>query len=230
MKTTCVTLCAFTLFALSGAFAFAGDNVLSAEEQNAGYRLLFDGVSTNGWFPFRPETAKGAWVVEDGCLTPKGKSHELATNEVFGDFELRFDWKIAPGGNSGVLYRVEKGFHPPTSGPEFQLLDNKRHKVGGMPLHQAGAVYAIYPPTSDPGNPAGEWNTARIIAKGNHIEHWLNGTNVCDYELGSADWKARVGKSKFAKHPQYGVATKGHILIQEHGAPIWFKNVRIREF
>ena len=194
----------------------------------AGFKPIFGGKSTEGWSLLRPEAAKGEWAVEDGCLVPRGRPRELKTNTTYANFELRFEWKIAENGNSGVMYRAELGYHPPTSGPEYQLLDDEHHKVSGIPDRRTGAAYAIYPPEQDATKPAGEWNTARIVANGNHIEHWLNGVRILAYELHTADWKARVGKSKFAKHPQYGAAKAGHIILQDHGSGVWFRNLRIK--
>ncbi|MCP5115361.1 MAG: DUF1080 domain-containing protein, partial [bacterium] len=194
----------------------------------ADFEPIFDGKSTAGWSLLRPEAAKGEWVAEDGCLAPKGRPRELKTDATYGDFELRFEWKIAEKGNSGVMYRVELGYHPPTSGPEFQLLDDQGHKVRGIPDRRTGAAYAIYPPEKDAAKLAGEWNTSRIVAKGNHVEHWLNGVKVLAYELHTPDWKQRVGKSKFAKHPQYGAAREGHIVLQDHGSGVWFRNLLLK--
>ena len=199
----------------------------AAEE---GFTPLFDGKSLDGWFYWRDDdSVKGEWVAEDGCLTPKGRPRELATVATFGDFDLRLEWKIAAGGNSGVMYRAEKGYHPPTTGPEFQLLDDANNGEGKIHDRSTGAAYGIYPPVDNrPLKPAGEWNTLQILARGNHVEHWLNGVKILDYELHTADWKARVARSKFAKHPQYGAAAKGHIIIQDHGAAVHFRNLRIR--
>ncbi len=207
----------------------ASPNSLSARERAEGFELLFDGETTHGWFLLRPADADGKWIVEDGCLVPRDRPRELASNKTFDDFELRFEWKIAPGGNSGVMYRVEKGYHAPTTGPEYQLLDDERHKVGSIPDRKTAAAYGIYPPEKDATKPAGEWNTARIIVRGDHVEHWLNGVKVLAYEMHSHDWKTRVAKSKFAKHPQYGRARSGHIVLQDHGSGVWFRGIRFRK-
>ncbi len=215
---------------LGAASAAAADSAsLAPAERAAGFHLLFDGVSTAGWHLLKPESAKGRWVVKDGCLTPEGRPRELGTDAMYGNFDLRFEWKIAPGGNSGVLYRVAKGYHPPVSGPEYQILDNDRHPVRNLPERRAGADYGLYPPIREVCKPAGEWNSGRIVVQGNHVEHWLNGVKVVEYELHSADWRARVAKSKFAKRPEYGAARQGMIVLQDHGSPVWFRNIRIRE-
>jgi len=202
---------------------------LSPAEAKQGFQPLFDGKSTTGWYLVKPERAKGEWVAEDGCLTTKGRPWELATEKVYGDFELRFEWKLAPGGNSGVLYRVVKGTHPPTSGPEYQLLDNERHGSDQVATRKTAAAYAIYAPERDATKPAGEWNTARIIVRGNHVEHWLNGERVLAFEMNTPEWNALVAKSKFAKYPRFAKAREGHIVLQDHASPVWFRNLRIRE-
>ena len=231
MRNASSWLAPLALLLCAAALGAAGSNPnqLTAEEQAAGFRLLFDGESVNGWFPLRPDGATGEWTVEDGCLTPHGQPRELATKETFASFELRFDWKIAAGGNSGVLYRVEQGHHPPTSGPEYQLLDDETHQVRNIPDRRTAAAYGIYPPDTDATRQAGEWNTSSILVRGNQVEHWLNGVRVVSYELGSEDWKARVANSKFAKQPQYGAAGRGHIVLQDHGSAVWFRNLRVRE-
>lgn len=217
---------ALLLFAATAA----GDsehNSLTPDEQRAGFRLLFDGRSLNGWELAKPFSA-GKWVVEDGCLVPKGRPRELITTAEYGDFELRFDWKIAKGGNSGVMYRVEKQYHPPTSGPEYQLLDDQAHGDGHHEDRRTASAYAIFAPQGAAPKPPGEWNTGRIVVKGPRVEHWLNGVKVLDYEIGSPEWTARVAGSKFARQKQYGRAARGHIVLQDHGSPVWFRNLKLR--
>jgi hypothetical protein len=215
----------------------AEPNALTQEEQRQGYQLLFDGQSLQGWQLLRPDAAaatQGNWAVEEGCLVPKGRPRELMTTAEYGDFELLFDWKIGKAGNSGVLYRIEPQYNAPTSGPEYQLLDDANHPAATQyPDRRTGAAYAIYPPTdraSSTRRPAGQWNTSRILVRGNHVEHWLNGVQVLAYELHSPDWKERVSKSKFAKQPQYGRAAKGRIVLQDHNSAVWFRNLKVRSF
>lgn len=229
MRIRHILLGAASLLAVAGQPAMPAEvNALTPAEEAAGFKLLFDGATTSGWQLMRPEAAKGNWTVKDGALIPEDRPRELMTEEEYGDFELLFDWKIGPAGNSGVMYRVQLGFHPPTSGPEYQLLDDERHKVRGIPNKRTAAAYDIYPPTQDATKPAGQWNTGRILVEGNHVEHWLNGAKALDYELHSPDWQARVRKSKFAKHSHYGRAGRGRIVLQHHGSPIWFRNLKIR--
>lgn len=202
----------------------AADNTLTAAETAAGWRLLFDGKSTDGWRTFRKPTAD--WKVVDGALAPDPKtSGDLITNDQFGSFELSFDWKIAPKGNSGVMYRVtEAGERSYYSGPEYQVLDNSR---GEPPLQRAGALYDLYAPAVDATKPVGEYNQARLIVKGDQVEHWLNGQKVAAYDLGSAEFKAKVAASKFKTWP-FATSPTGHIALQNHGDDVWYKNLKVR--
>ncbi|MGH7504234.1 MAG: 3-keto-disaccharide hydrolase, partial [Longimicrobiales bacterium] len=173
-------------------------NTLTAEEQAAGWRLLFDGRTTDGWRGYNAEVMPDGWQVVDGTLTRVAAATDIITTEQFTDFELALDWKVGPGGNSGVLYRVIEGpdqtYH---SGPEMQVLDDAGHQDGGSPLTSAGANYGLDPAPRGVVKSAGEWNSARILVDGNHVEHWLNGEKVVEYELGSAEWKEKVANSKF---------------------------------
>jgi hypothetical protein len=219
---------AAVLALLAASLADAAEhNTLTAEERRAGFQLLFDGRSLDGWELARA-LPLGKWVAEDGCLVPKGRPGELRTTAQYGDFELLFDWKIARGGNSGVMYRVEKPYHPPTSGPEYQLLDDQVHGDGRYDDRKTASAYAIFAPKGAAPKPPGEWNTGRIVASGPRIEHWLNGVKVLGYEIGSPEWTARVAAGKFARHKQYGRASRGHIVLQDHGSPAWFRNLKLR--
>ena len=152
------------------------------------------------------------------------------TVEEFGDFELSLEWKVAEAGNSGIFYRAARGSDNIfMSAPEMQVLDDAGHADGGNPLTSAGANYGLHPATPGVVKPAGEWNEARILVDGNHVEHWLNGQKMVEYELGSPEWKELVANSKFDQWPEYGTAARGHIGLQDHGDPVWFRNIRIRE-
>jgi hypothetical protein len=203
-------------------------NTLTAEEKAAGWRLLFDGTTLNGWRGYRSPAPAG-WTAVDGALARTGPGGDLMTTDEFGDFELSLDWKVGPGGNSGIIYRVATGPGQPWhTGPEMQVLDNARHADGKNPLTSAGSNYAVHAPVKDATRPVGEWNTARLVARGAHVEHWLNGVKLLEYELWSPDWDARVKASKFAKLPGYGRATRGHLVLQDHNDPVWYRNIRAR--
>lgn len=203
---------------------------VGSAREAGGWRPLFDGTTTEGWRGFRLQTMPEGWKVVDGALTRVGKAGDIVTADQFGDFELMLEWKIAPGGNSGVFYRVTEDddvmWH---TAPEMQVIDDAGHKGPLKPAQRSGANYDLHAPVRDVAKPAGSWNTTGILVKGNHVEHWLNGVKVVEYELGSADWEKRVKASKFNEHPRYGRARKGHIGIQDHGDMVAFRNIRIRD-
>ncbi|HKB52759.1 MAG TPA: DUF1080 domain-containing protein [Ramlibacter sp.] len=209
--------------------ACAQDNTLTSAEHAAGWRLLFDGKTTDGWRGYRMDSVPVGWRVVDGALTRVAGGDDILTREAFANFMLELDWNIAPGGNSGILYRVTEEYDEPYwSGPEMQVLDDARHPDGQSPLTSAGSNYALYPSPRGIVKPPGEWNHVRIVVNGNHVEHWLNGQRVVEYELGSPDWVARVAQSKFAKYRDFGRAPAGYIDLQEHGARVAYKNIKIR--
>lgn len=203
-------------------------NTLTAAEREAGWRLLFDGSTLNGWRGYRQEATTG-WEVIDGMIERTGRGGDIVTTEEFDDFELTLDWRVEEGGNSGVFYNATLGLEQIYHGaPEMQILDDARHPDGQSELTSSGANYALHPAPRGVVKPAGEWNTARIVVRGNNVEHWLNGRKVVEYELLSDDWKRRVAESKFTEWPEYGQATSGRIGLQDHGNPVYFRNVKIR--
>lgn len=205
------------------------DNTLTDAERAAGWRLLFDGKTTAGWRGYMMQDMPAGWQVVDGLLTRVSYAGDIVTTNEYGNFELVLDWKVREGGNSGVFYRAVEGpqeiYH---SAPELQILDDARHRDGRSELTSAGANYGIHPARRGVVKPAGEWNTVRLLVNGNHVEHWLNGEKVVEYELGSADWKQRVAASKFNEWPGYGTATAGHIGLQDHGSWVAYRNIKIR--
>jgi hypothetical protein len=211
-------------------------NTLTPEEQKAGWRLLFDGQTTKGWRGFKKaDFPESRWMVQDGTIklrpTGTGDSHgggDIITADTFAEFDLQWEWRIAAGGNSGLKYFVTEE----RSGPiahEYQIIDDARHpdaKIG--PHRQAGAYYDVLPPSGDkPVRPAGEWNQSRVVVKGNQVEHWLNGQKVLAYELGSPDLKAAIAKSKFKNVDGFGTRISGHILLQDHGDDVAYRNIKI---
>jgi len=205
--------------------------MLTAEEKAAGWRLLFDGTSLNGWRGYKAETPPAGWRAANGELIRDGAGGDLMTAEQYGDFELRFDWKVTANGNSGVIYRIATTEqYPWQTGPEYQILHNQGHRDGKDPITSAGSNYAVNPPVKDVTRPVGEWNEGRLVARGNHVEHWLNGVKVVEYEIGSADWEARVKASKFAKLANYGRVKRGYIALQDHGDLVSYRNIKIRTF
>jgi len=215
-------------------FIAVSATALSAADAKAGeWRPLFDGKTTAGWRGYKSPDVPAGWAAQDGVLIKDGKtrSADLVTKDQYGDFELEFDWKLAPGGNAGVLYRgTEEYDHIYWSAPEYQLLDDAAHADGKNRLTSAGSAYALYPPPAGVVKAAGEWNSSRIVARGPHVEHWLNGKKVVEYELWSPDWEAKVKASKFKDWPNYGRAKKGYIAIQgDHEGELALRNIRIRE-
>ena len=223
-----------SLLVLAAAtFAAAADpappNQLTAAEKKAGWRLLFDGKTTAGWRGYKSQEMPAGWKVVDGALTKDGTTADIIIKDQFGDFDLQFEWKIAPGGNAGIFYRgTEEYDHVYWSAPEYQLLDDAAAKDGQSRLTAAGSAYALYPAPAGVVKPAGEWNQGRILVQGAHVEHWLNGKRVLQYELDSPELKAAVAKSKFKDIARFGKPQKGHILIQDHGNAVWYRNVRIK--
>lgn len=195
------------------------------------WRVLFDGTSTAAFRGYKSDAMPAGWRVVDGTLSKDAPTGDLVTRDQFGDFELVVEWRIGTAGNAGIFYRATEEYDRVYwSGPEYQLLDDEKGADNKTRLTCAGAAYGLYP--SPPGHlkPVGQWNTTRILARGAHVEHWLNGVKLLEYELGSPDWEAKVKASKFGKYPSFGRATRGHIGLQgDHAEALAFRNIRIRE-
>ncbi len=204
-------------------------NTLTDAERAAGWRLIFDGTTTTGWRSYGKPSLSDGWKAQDGALTRVGAGGDIITTDEFRNFELRIDWKIEVGGNSGIFYRASEDSEAIYwNAVEMQVLDDAKHPDGQDRMTSAGAAYDLYP--SPPGHvkPGGEWNTARLIVNGNHVEHWLNGFKLLEYELGSRDWDSKVAASKFKPYPHFGRSTQGHIGLQDHGNVVAFRNIKIR--
>ena len=201
----------------------------SARAQGA-WRTLFDGKDLSAWKPYnKPADTPVKWAIENGALAWQKGGGSIVTKDTFADFELELDWKISAGGNSGVMFGVdETGDKPWHSGPELQILDDSKHKDGKNTLTSSGALYAMYAPAKRAAKPVGEWNSLRVKVERGRIQSWLNGQQVVDAQVDSDDWKARLAKSKFAKFTQFAKFSPGRILLQDHGDPVWFRNIRIR--
>jgi hypothetical protein len=203
---------------------------LTATGHDSGWRLLFDGRTTEGWRGYRRPDVPSGWQVVDGALTRVAPAGDLITTDQFGNFELSLEWRISAKGNSGIFYRATEEYDAIYwSAPEMQVLDDARHPDGRSRLTAAGSCYGLYPSPAAIVKPAGKWNQVRIVARGNHIEQWLNGTKVVEYEVGSADWAGRVAGSKFRQHPHYGLSPRGHIGLQDHGDWVAYREIKLRE-
>jgi hypothetical protein len=217
--------------ALVFAGGVAGRPGLSAPEDGAGgFIPLFDGKTLDGWRNASGKPVGEGWDVEDGAIHHrKGRGGHLVSERQFADFELRFEWKIAKGGNSGVKYRITqtpRGMY----GCEYQLLDDPNHPNGKNPKTRLGALYDLYAPDEDAKapRPVGEYNASRVVARGSRLEHWLNGKKVLDVDTASDDWKQRIGRSKFRTVSGFGDPRPSPILLQDHGDEVWFRNVAVR--
>ena len=228
-------LAVVTGLAITAGAQAPADNTLTAAEQKAGWKLLFDGKTLDQWRNYKGTEAGTNWTIVDGAitLTTPRRAVDLITKAEFIDFEFSFDWQLAPAppaGNSGVMfYVIEQGDATYFSGPEYQLLDNATHPDGKNPLTSAGSCYALYAPSRDASRPIGEWNTGKILINKGKVEHWLNGEKVVQYDMNSDEWKSKVAGSKFKEWAEFGLARKGHLALQQHGAKIAFKNLKIRE-
>jgi hypothetical protein len=226
-------------------------NTLSEEEAADGWSLLFDGKSFEGWRGLgRESIPQGSWTVEQGAIKkiPSGEvplqedgqplaGGDILTEKTFTDFELRFEWKISLGGNSGLKYNVSEDMstaYPPISaalGFEYQILDDDNHPDAKNGANRtAAALYDLLPPEGKTLNPVGEWNTGRIVFVGNHGEHWLNGVKVLEYDLGPPEMEARLEASKYRIYEDFGQKRRGHIVIQDHTDAAWYRNIKIKEF
>ena len=204
-------------------------NTLTADERAAGWRLLFDGKTTAGWRGWKMDSMPSGWQVVDGTLKRVKPAADIITKEKFRNFELSLEWNIAKNGNSGVFYRASEDDNAIYwSAPEMQVLDDVGHPDGQSRLTAAGADYGLYPSPAGVVKGPGQWNQVRLVVNGNHVEHWLNGVKVVEYELGSPDWEAKVKASKFADHPRYGRNADGYIGLQEHEFRVAYRNIKIR--
>jgi len=192
---------------------------------------LLAGGAARHWRGYRLDSLPSAWAYDaaTGVLTRTRQGGDIVTRQEYTDFELTLEWKVGPAGNSGIFYRAtESTGIIYENAPEMQVLDNKGHRDGGNSLTSAGANYGLDAPVRDVTRPVGEWNQARIVVVGPHVEHWLNGVKLLEYELWSPEWTAKVATSKFREWPSYGLARRGHIGLQEHGDVVSYRNIRIR--
>lgn len=198
---------------------------------NNDWTVLFDGERVTGLRGYKEVGLPNSWEIVDGTLkTIPGYGVDLISVDIYNNFELELEWKVPEGGNSGIFYfATEEGDYIWQSAPEMQVLDDKKHSDGKNTLTSAGALYAMIAPTKSVVNPVGEFNQVRIKVKDNHVEHWLNGTKVVEYEYQSDAMWDLVAKSKFNTMPLFAKASEGHIGIQGDHGEIWYRNIRIRK-
>lgn len=217
------------------------NNTLTEKEKSEGWQLLFDGTTMTGWRDYNGTTLTEPWHVVDGCIQAKGDGSDgngyIVTDKQYENFELSWDWKLSKGGNSGMIYHVVERpqFNVPyVTGPEYQLIDEPNWKEGDAklePWQRLGVDYAMYLPdtTLMKVNPYGEWNNSKIVFDNGHVEHWLNGVKILEFEAWTDDWFERKNSGKWAHAPEYGLAKKGVICLQDHGSPASFRNIKIKE-
>lgn len=230
------------LLAVATAPALAGQsgtepNTLTAQERVEGWQLLFNGDNLSGWRSFGGGAPPSSWTVRDGTLVltkddGRMSGTDLVTAEGYGAFELTLDWKVERGGNSGVFYLARNA--PQTAniyetGLEMQILDDAGHPDGKIPSHRAGSLYDMTVPPPGAARPAGSWNHARLRVEPGRIRQWLNGKLTADVPYGNAAWRAKVAASKFADMPLFGTFPSGMIGLQDHGEPVAFRNIKLRQ-
>lgn len=229
-----------------GASKKGAMNTLSKEEKEAGFELLFDGESTDGWRGYGKEGFPAAWIIEDGALKCQGSGRgeagakdggDIIYDKKFSNFHLKLEWKISSGGNSGIFYLGQESPEWETiwrTAPEMQVLDNEEHPdalLGKDGNRKAGALYDLIPAVPQNARPAGEWNSVEIVVFKGTVIHFQNGKKVLEYHLWTPDWNELVAGSKFPglNENWADVASEGYIGLQDHGDDVWFRNIKIKE-
>ena len=236
---------AFLIIALICAASVAAQkpNTLTKQEQANGWKLLWDGKTTNGWRGAKLDKfPEKGWVIEDGVLkvlksagAESANGGDIVTTSQYSNFILKVDFKITAGANSGIKYFVNPDLNKGEGsaiGCEFQILDDNLHpdaKLGVKGNRKLGSLYDLIPAPDDKPFKFNEWNTAMVIVQGNHVEHWLNGVKLIEYNRNCQMWNALVAYSKYRNWPNFGNAISGNILLQDHGDEVWFKNIKIKE-
>jgi len=225
--------CIGTLIVTS-SFCAESINQLTEEDKAGGWKLLFDGKTTRGWHHFKSKTVRtNAWVIEDGWLHCLGKEGggDIVSDGEFDNFDLQWEWKNVPSGNSGLKYFVLETRESPL-GHEYQMIDDERNSDAKLAKGKrvTGSFYDVLKPERiDLSKKPGEINRSRVIVRGNHVEHWLNGAKVLEYSCDSEALKTALQQSKFKNTAAFGEKVRGHILLQDHHSEVWFRNIKIRQ-
>ncbi len=217
------------------------NNQLTAAEKSDGWKLLFDGTSTRGWHSYNEKDIGSAWKADDGTLhldASKKSGYQtsgggdIVTQDEFENFDLKLQWKISKGGNSGVLFLVKESPEYKESwntGPEMQVLDNDGHEDGKIHKHRAGDLYDLIASSSEPVHAVGEWNDVEIKLDHAKLDLYMNGVHIVSTTMWDAQWNTLLQNSKFAKMPGFAKYRSGHIDLQDHGFDVWFRNIRIKK-
>ncbi|MEL6122302.1 MAG: DUF1080 domain-containing protein [Bacteroidota bacterium] len=208
-------------------------NGLSAADKAVGWQSLFDGTEITKWRVYQEEGMRG-WEVRDGAmwaLGMDGKPADIVTIDTFKNFELSLEWTTSEKGNSGIFFNVREDAELPAvyhTGPEYQLIDNEGYGDAIQPGQKSGANYDMHPPRYDVTLPPGNWNKSRLIVDQGHVQHWMNGKKIVEYELWTPEWEDLRSKAKWKDYPKYGVYSSGHIALQDHGNRTGFRNLKVR--
>jgi hypothetical protein len=212
-------------------------NTLAAAEKNNGWKLLFDGKTTNGWHGYNLKSFPDCWIIENGVFTTTTKggheAQDIITDKTYRNFAFSVDFKLMKGTNSGIIFQIKedpKYKFPYETGPEFQIIDQANWPDPLENWQVMGANYAMYPPKSFPAKPVGEWNRLLLVVNGNHVTQIINGVIVVEYDKYSPDWKKLRDSGKWKDFPDYGKFDEGNISLQNHGTQIWFRNIKLKEF
>jgi hypothetical protein len=222
--------------------AVDSNNMLTPEEQAQGFVMIFDGKTTSGWRGYnKPAFPDSGWAVEDGALRcigsgmgeAGGKGGDIIFDKKYKDFDLKLEWKISQGGNSGIFYLGQEIPNEPVwkSACEMQVLDNINHpdaKLGKDGNRQAGSLYDLIPAVPQNAKPVGEWNQAEILVYQGTVVHFQNGEKVLEYHIGTPDWDKMIKGSKFKEFPEFGKYKEGYIALQDHGNDVWYRNIKIK--
>lgn len=211
--------------------SYAGENRLSSQEIAEGWKLLFDGKDFSQWRNFKKNDIDDKWIVDDEAMHLTGAGGgDILTKESYKNFELLIDWKISVAGNSGIFILAdETGKQIYSHAPEIQILDNERHSDNKIDSHLSGSLYDMIASPKKSHKPAGKWNNVKILLNNGHLKVWQNQIQIVDIKIGSDQWNTLVANSKFATWKGFGVNSEGHIGLQDHSDPVWFKNIKIRE-